>query len=163
MATSLAYPSGEEGGNFLVQLISTCLRKGEGVGTLWDRIVKIIPDTNSTSPKSVGSGCTAATSKTETLPWSPHSREDPGAALQSQTLGPEQERSSVHLQKYVQCCGSGMFIPNPDFYPFLIPDLGSRIPDPKTATKERGEKKLVVRPFFVATNFTKLIILFFKC
>jgi hypothetical protein len=30
--------------------------------------------------------------------------------------------------------GSGMFIPDPDFYP-------SRIPDPKTATKERGEKK----------------------
>ncbi len=27
-----------------------------------------------------------------------------------------------------QCCGSGMFIPDPDFYP-------SRIPDPKTATK----------------------------
>jgi hypothetical protein len=55
-------------------------------------------------------------------------------------------------------------IPNPDFYPFRIPDLGSRIPDPKTATKERGLKKLVVKPFFVATNFTKLkIILFFKC
>jgi hypothetical protein len=33
---------------------------------------------------------------------------------------------------------------------------GSRIPDPKTATKERGEKKLVVIPFYVATNFTKL-------
>ncbi len=31
-------------------------------------------------------------------------------------------------------------IPDPDFYP-------SRIPDPKTATKERGEKKLVVIPF----------------
>jgi hypothetical protein len=29
-----------------------------------------------------------------------------------------------------QCCGSGMFIP-----------------DPKTATKERGEKKFVVKPF----------------
>ncbi len=27
-------------------------------------------------------------------------------------------------------------IPDPDFYP-------SRIPDPKTATKERGEKKLL--------------------
>jgi hypothetical protein len=40
-------------------------------------------------------------------------------------------------------------IPDPDFYPF-------RILDPKTATKERGEKKLVVKPFFVATNFTKL-------
>jgi hypothetical protein len=37
-----------------------------------------------------------------------------------------------------------------------IPDLGSRIPDPKTATKVRGEKKLVVIPFYVATNFTKL-------
>jgi hypothetical protein len=57
-----------------------------------------------------------------------------------------------------------LFIPDPDFYPFRIPDLGSRIPDPKTATTERGEKKFVVKPFFVATNFTKLkIILFFKC
>ncbi len=45
-----------------------------------------------------------------------------------------------------QCCGSGMFIPDPGFYP-------SRIPDPKTATtkKERGEKNLAVIPFFVAT------------
>jgi hypothetical protein len=50
-----------------------------------------------------------------------------------------------------------MFIPDPDFYP-------SRIPDPKTAKKEMGEKKFVVIPFFVATNFTKLkIIIFFKC
>jgi hypothetical protein len=55
-------------------------------------------------------------------------------------------------------------IPDPNFYPFWIPDPGSRIPDPKTATKERGEKKFVVKTFFVATNFTKLkIILFFKC
>jgi hypothetical protein len=38
-------------------------------------------------------------------------------------------------------------IPDPDFYP-------SRIPDPKTAIKERGEKKIVVIPLFVATNFT---------
>jgi hypothetical protein len=36
-----------------------------------------------------------------------------------------------------QCCGSGMFIPDP----------GSRIPDSKIA-KERGEKKLIViHPF----------------
>jgi hypothetical protein len=43
-----------------------------------------------------------------------------------------------------------MFIQDPDFYP-------SRIPDPKTATKERGEKKFVVYviPFLVATDFTK--------
>jgi hypothetical protein len=45
-----------------------------------------------------------------------------------------------------------------------IPDSGSQISDPKTATKERGEKKLVVIPFYVATNFTKLeIILVLKC
>jgi hypothetical protein len=50
----------------------------------------------------------------------------------------------------------GSRIPDPDFYPSWIPDLGSRIPDPKTATKERGEKKLVVIPFHVATNFTQL-------
>jgi hypothetical protein len=37
-------------------------------------------------------------------------------------------------------------IPDPDFYPSRIPDLRSRIPDPKTATKERGEKKFVVIP-----------------
>jgi hypothetical protein len=39
--------------------------------------------------------------------------------------------------------------PDPDFYP-------SRIPDPKPATKERGEKQLVVIPFYIATNFKKL-------
>jgi hypothetical protein len=38
------------------------------------------------------------------------------------------------------------------------PDLGSRIPDPKTATKERGEKKIFIS-FYVATNFTKLHII----
>jgi hypothetical protein len=33
---------------------------------------------------------------------------------------------------------------------------GYRISDPKTATKERGEKKIFVIPFYVATNFRKL-------
>jgi hypothetical protein len=54
-----------------------------------------------------------------------------------------------------------MFIPDPDFHPFRIPDPGSRIPDPKTATKQRGDKKFAVKPFFVATNFTKLKIILF--
>jgi hypothetical protein len=36
---------------------------------------------------------------------------------------------------FSQCCGSGMFIPDPDFYSSRI-----LIPDPKTATKERGKK-----------------------
>jgi hypothetical protein len=35
-------------------------------------------------------------------------------------------------------------IPDPDFYPSWILDFGSRILDPKTATKERGEKKIDV-------------------
>jgi hypothetical protein len=46
----------------------------------------------------------------------------------------------------------GSLIPVPDFYPYLIPD-------PKTATKERGEK-INCHTFI----FTKLkIILFLKC
>ena len=39
-----------------------------------------------------------------------------------------------------QCCGSGMFIPDPDFYPFRIPDLGSRI---QKQQQKRGAKKCV--------------------
>jgi hypothetical protein len=55
-----------------------------------------------------------------------------------------------------------------DVYPgsriLIFTHPGSRIPDPKTATKERVEKKLVVITFYVATNFTKLqIILVLKC
>ncbi len=55
-----------------------------------------------------------------------------------------------------------------DVYPgsriLICTHPGSGIPDPKTATKERGEKKLVIIPFYVATNFTKLkISLVLKC
>jgi hypothetical protein len=41
------------------------------------------------------------------------------------------------------------------------PGCLSRISDPgfKTSTKERGEKKVVVIPFFGATNFTKLKVI----
>jgi hypothetical protein len=44
-----------------------------------------------------------------------------------------------------------------DVYP------GSRISDPgsKNSNKREGGKKLVVKPFFVATNFTKLKIILF--
>ncbi len=66
----------------------------------------------------------------------------------------------------LQCSGSGMFIPDPDFYPSRIPDPGSWISDPgsKDSNKREGWKKLVVIPFYVATNFTKLkIILCLNC
>ena len=50
-----------------------------------------------------------------------------------------------------------------DVYPgsgiLIFTHSGSRISDPKTATEETGEKKFVVKPFFVATNFTKLKII----
>jgi hypothetical protein len=44
---------------------------------------------------------------------------------------------------FLQCCGSGMFIPDPDFYPSRISEPGSRIPDQKTATKESIEKNFL--------------------
>jgi hypothetical protein len=52
-----------------------------------------------------------------------------------------------------------MFIPDPDFYLFRIPDLGSRI---QKQQQKRGMKKnLLSNLFFLATNFTKLKINFF--
>jgi hypothetical protein len=42
-----------------------------------------------------------------------------------------------------------MFIPDSNFYRF-------QIPEPKTATKERGEKKLVVIPF-CSGKFHKIV------
>ncbi len=60
-----------------------------------------------------------------------------------------------------QCCGSGMFIPDPDFYPSRISDKGSQI---QKQQQKRGVKKFVVISFFVATHFTQLkIILIWKC
>jgi hypothetical protein len=41
--------------------------------------------------------------------------------------------SLVFCETCSQCGGSGLFIPDP----------GSRIPDPKTAIKERGEKNVL--------------------
>jgi hypothetical protein len=48
----------------------------------------------------------------------------------------------------MQCCGSGMFIPDSYFYP-------SWTPDPTTAPKEEGKKFFVI-PFFVATEIIKI-------
>jgi hypothetical protein len=50
---------------------------------------------------------------------------------------------------------------------FRIPDPGvKKAPDPgpgsATLKKREGEKSFVVKPFFVATNFTKLKIFIFK-
>jgi hypothetical protein len=50
-----------------------------------------------------------------------------------------------------QCCGSGMFIPDPDF---SIPDPGSRNPDPTTIAKMEGSIFFCLT-FFVAINLQK--------
>jgi hypothetical protein len=42
-------------------------------------------------------------------------------------------------------------IPDPDFYPSRIPDLGA-----KNKNKREGRKKFVVKPSYVATNSTKM-------
>ncbi len=49
---------------------------------------------------------------------------------------------SPDLQHYyrLQCCGSGMFIPDPDFYPSRIPDPGSRIPDLGSRISDPGSR-----------------------
>jgi hypothetical protein len=58
-----------------------------------------------------------------------------------------------------QCCGSGMFIPDPDFYPSRVSDPGS-----KNSYRRVVRKKIVVKHFFVATKYTKCkIILFLNC
>jgi hypothetical protein len=55
-----------------------------------------------------------------------------------------------------------MFIPDPDFYPSRIPDLGTRIQ--KQQQKRWVKKKFFVTTFYVAKNFTKLkIISILKC
>ncbi len=48
-----------------------------------------------------------------------------------------------NTRRHNQCCGSGMFIPDPNLYPSRIPNLGSRISDPKQKQK-RGVKKTVL-------------------
>ena len=49
-------------------------------------------------------------------------------------------------------------IPDPNFYPSRIPNLGSRIQKQQQKT---GVKNFFVKPIFVATNFTKLNIFTF--
>ena len=48
-----------------------------------------------------------------------------------------------------------------DVYPgsriLIFTHPGSRIPDPKTAIKERGEKKLIVIPFLCSHKFHKIV------
>jgi hypothetical protein len=72
----------------------------------------------------------------------------------SNTLASEYVRTSVADP------GCLSLTPDPDFYPSRIPNLGSRIPDPKTVKKERGEKKLFSY-LFCSRKFHKIANYFF--
>jgi hypothetical protein len=53
--------------------------------------------------------------------------------------------------------GSGMFIPDPDFYPSRLTDPWCRILDPgSNNSTKRGGRNFFVLPFFVAANIIKL-------
>ncbi len=58
----------------------------------------------------------------------------------------------------IQCCGSGMFIPDRDF-PSRIPNLGSRIPDPTTPNKKRRGKNQLSFLYY-SHKFIKIAIFF---
>ncbi len=66
----------------------------------------------------------------------------------------------------IQCCGSGMFIPDPGSWFLPIPDPGSQIPDPGSRIQkqqwETGEKNLFPYLIFGAINFTKLNYFIFE-
>ncbi len=87
---------------------------------------------------------------------------DPGTkkVIREEELGPRSYTADARVPETILKCsvadpGCLSRIPDPDFYP-------SRIPDPKTRKKERGEKKFVVITFYVATNFTKLFATYFS-
>jgi hypothetical protein len=67
--------------------------------------------------------------------------------------------SSCFPHNCEQCCGSGMFIPDPRSCFLPISDPGSR--SQKQQQRKRW-KNFDVIPFFVATNFTKLKIILFE-
>ncbi len=68
---------------------------------------------------------------------------------------PHNKRTVLQTRKqYIkQCCGSGMFVQDPDF---SIPDPGSN-----KSNKREGENTIVVLLFCVATNIIKLKIILF--
>jgi hypothetical protein len=75
-------------------------------------------------------------------------------------VAPEEKYEVSRVTRSAADPGCLSRIPDLDFCLSRISDLL----DPKTATKERGETKFVVLPFFVATNITKLkIVLFLNC
>jgi hypothetical protein len=92
---------------------------------------------------------------TETHPPTPHPSEITEAEVKEDTFyGSSSKQNSFSLSSVADPGSLSLIL--------IFTHPGSLISDPgsKTATKERGEQKMVIIPFFVATNFTKLKIIF---
>jgi hypothetical protein len=70
-------------------------------------------------------------------------------------------RQMAYSLTFYQCCGSGMFIPDPGSWFLRIPDPGSRIPDPgsriQKQLKKRGVEKICCRTFLCSHKFHKIV------
>ncbi len=81
-----------------------------------------------------------------------------GSVCGSVTFWPRMSPSDLDqftlFDSYGQCCGSGMIIPDPDFYLSRIPDLGSRI---RIQLQKRGVKKICCHTFFYSHKFNKIV------
>ncbi len=61
-------------------------------------------------------------------------------------------RLSPLPRKKFQCCESGMFIPDPDFYASRIPDLGSLI---QKQQQKRGVEKNLLSYLFMYSQISQ--------
>ncbi len=68
------------------------------------------------------------------------------------------KKSGYMSSDFKQCCGSGMFIPDPGSWFLPIPDPGSRISDPgsKNSNKREGWKKICCHTFLCSHKFPKI-------
>ncbi len=64
----------------------------------------------------------------------------------------------VHIHCYIQCGGSGMFIPDPGTRILIFTHPGSRISDPgsKNSNKRERWKKICYHTFFCSHKFHKI-------
>jgi hypothetical protein len=66
-------------------------------------------------------------------------------------IGSHEKSSNRTNSVFGQCCGSGMFNPDPDFYPSRISK-----PHPTTVKKRNGRKKIVLPLVFCSHKYHKI-------